>query len=354
MALDAVAPGAVEAKVLDLPEITYGRANEWLKKAYLATINRAPAVWEKIYGAIDSSTALEGLLGAFAPLRRAMEAVLEEEKPDAVVCTFPLYPCLIAEIYRNRPRPFPLVTVITDSITINAIWYRCRSDGFVVANAETEAVLRAAGIAPETIHPLGFPVSPRYAGLAGLKPPPGAGEPWRVLYVANGGKQEEALGMARALASLQGKGVALKVAAGRDPRWQARMRAAVEEGAPAGSRPEVLGWTDRMPELMAGAHLLVGKAGGATVQEALAAGTPMLMTKVIPGQEEGNARLLLENGCGMLAESPEEAVAAVESAFAVGGVLWAKWRANVERLSRPGAAEAIARFVLGLAEERRA
>jgi len=47
-ALDQFAPGAVEAQVLDLFERCYGRMNELVKKAYLTTINNAPAVWEQI------------------------------------------------------------------------------------------------------------------------------------------------------------------------------------------------------------------------------------------------------------------------------------------------------------------
>jgi UDP-N-acetylglucosamine:LPS N-acetylglucosamine transferase len=38
-------------------------------------------------------------------------------------------------------------------------------------------------------------------------------------------------------------------------------------------------------------HLLIGKAGGATVQETIAAKCPMIINHVVAGQEEGNARL---------------------------------------------------------------
>ncbi len=344
MALDSVGSGEVEAKVLDLLEITYGRVNELLKKAYLATINRAPLVWEKIYGMIDSSAAFDDLLASFSPLRHAMEALLEEEKPDAVVCTFPVYNCLIDQVYGDRSRPFSLMTVITDSITINAVWYRCGSDAFIVPNEETAAELRHAGVSSEKIHVLGFPVSPRYAEFArGKKKPARDGARWQVLYMAGSGRKE-AMRTARALTTLGD--IDLRITAGRDKDWQVQIQAAVGGEYPNGTRVEVLGWTDKMPELMAGAHLLIGKAGGATVQESLAAGTPMVMTKVVPGQEEGNARLLLENGCGILARTPEEIIAAVESSFAGGGVLWLKWRANGERLSRPDAARAIARFII--------
>jgi processive 1,2-diacylglycerol beta-glucosyltransferase len=50
----------------------------------------------------------------------------------------------------------------------------------------------------------------------------------------------------------------------------------------------------------------VGKAGGATVHEAIAARCPMLIHHLVPGQEEGNLRLLELIGGGALASKPED------------------------------------------------
>jgi processive 1,2-diacylglycerol beta-glucosyltransferase len=102
-----------------------------------------------------------------------------------------------------------------------------------------------------------------------------------------------------------------------------------------------------MPELLMSHHLLIGKAGGAAVQEAIAAQTPMLITHVVPGQEEGNARLLIENGCGAICPTPELVAEKVGHLFASDAGEWQRWRRNIERLSRPDAALQIARFVAG-------
>ncbi len=68
-----------------------------------------------------------------------------------------------------------------------------------------------------------------------------------------------------------------------------------------------------MPDLLSSNHLLIGKAGGASVHEALAAACPMLIDYVVPGQEEGNALKLLRLKCGMMAETPEEIASAIKS-----------------------------------------
>ncbi len=89
-----------------------------------------------------------------------------------------------------------------------------------------------------------------------------------------------------------------------------------------GREVEIHGWTPHMPRLMAENHLVISKAGGATVQETLAAKTPMIITQVVPGQEEGNARLLIENDAGALATTPADIASTVSSAFASGGAKW--------------------------------
>jgi processive 1,2-diacylglycerol beta-glucosyltransferase len=61
----------------------------------------------------------------------------------------------------------------------------------------------------------------------------------------------------------------------------------------------VLGYTDRMHELMKMSDLFIGKPGGLTTSEALACGLPMAVFSPIPGQEERNADHLLEEGAGI-------------------------------------------------------
>ena len=73
-------------------------------------------------------------------------------------------------------------------------------------------------------------------------------------------------------------------------------------------------------------HLIVGKAGGALVQEAIAARCPMIVNQVIPGQEEGNAQLIRENGLGAVAERNREVPELVEEAFAHKREKWQEWR----------------------------
>jgi processive 1,2-diacylglycerol beta-glucosyltransferase len=133
------------------------------------------------------------------------------------------------------------------------------------------------------------------------------------------------------------------ITAGRDERLRAEL-VALAQGAPA--RVEVLGWTNRIPELLMTHHVAISKAGGATTQESINALCPLIVSQVVPGQEEGNYELIRRHDAGTLAESPEAIASAVSQVFEDNARQWRHWRANLGRLARPSAARDIAAHVL--------
>ena len=110
---------------------------------------------------------------------------------------------------------------------------------------------------------------------------------------------------------------------------------------------KLIGWTRRVTKLLNRHHLVVGKAGGATVHEAIAAHCPMLIHHLVPGQEEGNLRLLESIGCGRLAETPEHLTAAVVSMLDRDAAGWRTMKRSVTRHDRNSGSITAARFILG-------
>ena len=86
------------------------------------------------------------------------------------------------------------------------------------------------------------------------------------------------------------------------------------------------------------------------VQEALAAGIPMLVTQILPGQEEGNARLILQNGCGAFCPTNEVVASTVERLFENGAAVWFQMYRHILALSRPAAAGECARWIMDQVE----
>ncbi len=333
------------AEILDLFADSYGAFNTFARKAYLGMVQYAPKLWGSLYSMLDKSPLVEKQLGNFTRLQELLEKVLGETQPDCVVSTYPVYAHVIQKIYRSHhERPFRLVTIVTDSITVNSAWFRATSDHFCVANEATAEVMRKGGVPDEKIHTLGFPVSPQFAENTNQLARPGKDVPARVLYIINTGRKKAGKSIDRLL---ELNNVHLTVTVGRDPDLRAKI---MDRARGNEERVKVLGWTNQIPELMMTHHLVIGKAGGATVQEAIAARCPMIVNQVIPGQEEGNAQLIWRYHLGAIAEKNREVAEVVNNAFADNAKQWTEWRANLKKMSRPDAALRIAKLVLEEAE----
>jgi len=328
------------AETLDLFADSYGVFNTLAKKTYLGMVQYAPRLWGGFYSMLENPF-IEKQLGGFTRLQNTLEKILAETQPDCVVSTYPIYGHVIKKIYaHHHERPFRFITVVTDSITINSSWFRAPSDFFCVANDETAEVLKKGGVSEKQIKVLGFPVSPLFAENPNELPAPTGREPRRILYVINTGKKKAGKAIDRLL---EIDDVHLTITAGRDPELRAAL---IERTRKFEDRVRVLGWTNQMPELMMSHHLIISKAGGATVQEAIAAHCPMIVNQVIPGQEEGNAELIWRCGLGAIAEKNKEVAELVKNAFAKRAGQWKEWRANLEKVSRPNAARDIAELIL--------
>ena len=319
----------------------YGWLSRLAEKGYLAVINHLPYFWQTAFEILDRTRILQQHIGIYGAAARRLARLIAERQPSIIVSTYPGCNHLLDFIYRRRlKRPFKMVTIITDSLTINSVWYSAHSDFFLVANEPTADVLVKAGIPEQKIRTFGFPVPRIFASLDGSRRVPPPDGRWRVLYVINSGRHM-APEIARRLLVLDD--VHLAVTIGRDEDLTRRIFAI---SALAGKKVDVFGWTPDMPRLMAQSHLIISKAGGATVQESLAAKTPMIITQIVPGQEEGNARLVLERKAGALATTPQQISAAARGAFENGARQWLQWQQAASSLSRPAAADDIAEFLL--------
>src|SRR5206468_3627566 len=267
----------------DLFGEAYGSLNEFVRKAYLALINRWPQSWGYVYRWLERKKDFDKSFRRFSRLKEHFATLLDRFRPDVIVSTFPPFPYLLHQI--SGPSPdCKNVVVITDSITVNSIWYRCAADYFLVANEQSAAVLRAGGVTPEKIKIFGFPVSPKFADLAADRPLPCDNSSRRVLYMINAAKR----GSPELVRMLSKLGVNLTVTIGRADELRSPIEAAAD-----GHPLKIVGWTNELPRMMHDNHLLIGKAGGATVQETIAARCPMIINHVVAGQEEGNARLIV-------------------------------------------------------------
>ena len=338
--------GEGTARVADIFALTSPRMNELVRRGYLNAINRFPKIWSQAYRWMDHSALLRsGLNGVMLSRERArLDALLSagSGSPRILCSTYPAYSFMIERLRREGRHSLPHYSVVTDSISINSLWWRAGCSGWLVPNEDSAETMRRAGVDPAKIHVTGFPVNNFFVRNSGKLQPDelGAGSSPRVLHIINSGTRDAQATAAQLLAAQDWD---VTFAVGRDVRLQDRL----ERMASGRSRPaKVLGWTDQIPRLLMTHHAVVSKAGGATTQEAIAARCPMIVCQVVPGQEEGNYELLRRHEIGARAETPESIRAALENAFANRGAVWRQWRSRLDRLARPNAAQSIAERLL--------
>jgi processive 1,2-diacylglycerol beta-glucosyltransferase len=282
---------------------TFEHAPRMFGGAYVGAHLAGQTAMPRFYGRAFFAANHRG--GAFEPIRRnwdhvAFLGLLKHVcalQPRVVIATHHLPLVVLGRARRRGWLDAPLVGVVTD-YTSHACWAEKGVDAFAVACARARHELLLHGVSPTRIALTGMPVRPAFDAIAPLRAP-ADGEPLRVLVTSGGFGVGP---MARIVESFAGvPDVELTVVCGRAERLVGRVTRVAEE---AGVRARVLGFERDMPSRVAEAHVVVGKAGGLTISEAMAAGRPMAIVGAVPGNEAINEAFVVDGGAG-IACAPE-------------------------------------------------
>ena len=177
-------------------------------------------------------------------------------------------------------------------------------DYYTVANDETKKLTVANGIDPNRVLVTGIPVKPIFATETRSKAEIRTALGWDPdlpTVIAVGSKRVSRLIENLNMINHAGFDFQLAMVAGGDDQLYRDMRA-VDWHHPA----HIYNFTSEMPLMLLGSDIAITKSGGLITSECLAAGLPMLLVDVLPGQEEGNASLVVTNRAGILTKSPTE------------------------------------------------
>jgi 1,2-diacylglycerol 3-beta-galactosyltransferase len=321
-----------------------------LPRLYALLAVNSPALWRSLYYSTSSQRRYSLVERAAQPwLRPTLKAALQATRPDVIVSALPALGYTMQRALRDLGWQVPLAVVVSDLINIHPAWFTKGAAWYAVPTEESRQACVEAGIAPESIHVLGLPVSRAFdrppADRRALRRGLGLPEDARVVLIMGGadgaGPVEETV---QALLASQVPCFPV-VVAGRNERLRRRLS---ERTSPSVCR--VLGFVTNMAEWMWAADVLVTKAGPNTIMEAVHCRLPLVLTGALPGQEEGNVAYVTGNGLGTLASRPQEIARAVGELLSDERRLTAI-RQAAEALRRPQAAHDIARLILSTCEE---
>ena len=315
------------------------------RAAYLALLRHAPALWGLAYELGDRLASDSWLtFGASHVGGSALAALLDRLAPDAVLTVHATPAVIMAELAASGRRLPPHVTVVTDFVAHSQWMAAAGIDRYCVAADEVGREFVARGIPRQRIDVTGVPVRPEF-GIAvdGTEARQALGLDDRAPVVLAMSGSWGSLGrlpqVARVLLATERPVQGLLVA-GHDARLEATLAAQT-----AGSRLRTVGFVPDVRRLMAAADLLITKAGGMTLAEALAAETPLLLYGSLPGQERRNERFASRAGIALVARDRRHLAALVDRALGDRGLL-ETLRERMRAHRRPDAAHVIADLTL--------
>ncbi|MHA6529553.1 MGDG synthase family glycosyltransferase [Paenibacillus sp. BAC0078] len=265
------------------------RLNELSRRFYLNSTFPAQELYGLLYEITSSmkpGRAMGKLLHSLG--KRKVRQLLEGLRPDVIIHTFPYLAA--AQLAEETDSQVPVFTVMTDYV-LHGRWMHPHTTKYFVASERLKTALLAAGAAEDTLVVSGIPVRHPFEQVQDreeLLAKHGLDGTRRYLLLAAGayGVLSNISGLIHSVLAQSGFDVI--VVCGNNHK----LRAATESIFKANDRVHVLGYTDRMHELMHISSCLLTKAGGITLTEALSQLLPVIVYRPLPGQEAGNAAAL--------------------------------------------------------------
>jgi processive 1,2-diacylglycerol beta-glucosyltransferase len=246
---------------------------------------------------------------------RPLARTIAEHDPDVVVSTYPAVTVVLARLRRTGAVRCPTVATITD-LTGLFFWAQPGIDMHLVMYDESmPSVERIAGQGSvQLVRPLISAefLEPRVPMDARRKL--GLPEEGRAVVVSGGGwGVGDIAGAVREFIRVE-EVSSIVCLAGRNDQLAERLRATFADEP----RVHVYGFTDKMPELLAAADVLVHSTGGVTCLEARAAGTPVVSYGLPVGHARLNTRAMAAIDLVRLANDTDELREQVRASFAAG------------------------------------
>lgn len=234
---------------------------------------------------------------------RRLHKYVAARSPRIIISTFPLSAYYVSLLKEKCGAEVRAVTCITDMV-VQPEWFHPATDLYLTAHPRIRRAMIDRGIAEEKVEASGIPIRSDFWGEAAGKETVhkyGIDDGQFVILLMGGGNGylPGNPSLYRWLGTLENSRVLVFTANNR--RLYRRLST-----RDLGQNIQVLSFTDEVAQLMKRADLLISKAGGVTITEALACSLPMIIYQAELGQELENRRFLLENNLGLAADSESE------------------------------------------------
>ena len=336
---------------------------------YDKLIRESPKLYEFGYESSDKPIPTQlAQIGLSAMLFKSFSNEMQDFRPDLIVNTYPLYhppaqswylineaswtseeiakflPQSAISKYSFQGRHVPFITVITDLVSVHLMWMSLLPDAYCVATEQMRDQVIKNGLSPNKVFCTGIPVNSVFSSETRSKVELRKSFGWdleKTTALAIGSKRVTNLIEELNAINHSGFDLQLIMAAGGDENLY-RMMINTEWNIPV----KIYNFTRELPLMMLASDLVVTKAGGLVTSESLAAGLPIILIDILPGQEEGNAFFVEKNGAGRVVSDPIKMIETLSDWLRNDQVGLKVAAANAKVVGKPNSSKQIAKLIL--------
>ncbi len=304
----------VQIKNIDALKNFYPLVIEVITILKTETIGIFPSIYSYFYRRAEDGFAKKEINELFTKtITPKLGLLINSFQPQIILAThfFPLG--MLSTLKQKKIIEAPILAIVTD-FGPHLYWVYPEVDRYCVATKKTKEFFAGYDYDQDKVVVTGMPIDPKFNfNLIGnkkkirkdLKLRPD----WPTILITGGGLgigpiEKIVKNLINCSPNYQ-----LLVVCGHNQQLKKKLDQLVTENK---KRVRIFGFVNNIPKLMGAADLIVGKAGGLTSAEAMAAGLPFFIIKPIPGQEENNAQFLTEQGAALRIKNIKHLLAEID------------------------------------------
>lgn len=342
-ALNKYYPGEFEFTTKDVIAVFGEKFEEFVKKLYVSTAGgNVKFTYKAFFEATDKTN-----FQTFFPISKLAikKALKNHHKPDLILSCYPFLTYAFNRYIKENRLNIPFVTQITDTGEVHSAWMSNYFDFHMAPTEETGYWLLKKGVSPEKVKAFGFPVRQifyqKYNRTKTLKTLGLDPKKKTVLYFNSGWSHLKVFKKINFL-DKNISNINLIIVCGGSKDLKNDL-----DDYEFKNTAVVFDFVDYVPELLNACDLVVSKAGGASTMEIITMKKPVIITDVVPGQEEPNARMIESMGFGYVEKKPKDLAARVEYVLRTGDLARLQKNLNEYHLNE-GADKRVADFIFEL------
>ncbi len=288
-----------QAIIIDAFEENSDLLNRIVSKGYQRLVDYLPYLYKFLYKEFDfESKSTEAVLAQSARLlKEDLLSDIETYNPNLIISTHPIITNILGRLKDKKEFSKPILSFITDYI-IHDVYLKDSINAYVVGSEYTKQTMLDRGVNQDIIFPYGIPIRDEFKNNYLKEEDKNS---FHILLMAGSLGSRQLKKAFKAIIKANSN-LKITVVCGKNEHLKEVVEH-ISQNVQDNIEVNVIGFTDKISELMESADIIVTKPGGLTSTEAISKNIPIIIPYTYPGQEEENAKYLEESGLAIIVDN---------------------------------------------------